>query len=285
MILITGATGLLGRSVVEQISKHLEIKKFCILARNSEKASEYVNQGIDVRIADFNDKSSLEAAFQGIEKILLISTMEQNRYEQHCNVIDAAKKMRVQHIVYTGLAIKDITTSEVRELMESHFQTEEYLEKSGLEYTIVRNTMYADAIPMILGDISEKEQVNLSGGNGKVPYVLRREMGEAIANLLLKEDTSQRIYYITGSNQYSYQSVVETLNKINKTHAQYKDIPNNVYEAHLKEQGMPEFLIYLTKGTVVDIKNGQYEIDSDDLGALLGRPSLSLEEMLSELYN
>ena len=110
-------------------------------------------------------------------------------------------------------------------------------------------------------------------------------MGEAIANLLLKEDTSQRIYHITGSNQYSYQSVVETLNKINKTHAQYKDIPNNVYEAHLKEQGMPEFLIYLTKGTVVDIKNGQYEIDSDDLAALLGRPSLSLEEMLSKLYN
>ncbi|MDY6460504.1 NAD(P)H-binding protein, partial [Acinetobacter faecalis] len=152
MILVTGATGQLGSSVISQLNKVSSKDQFAIFARDENKAIKYKEQGIEVRLGDFNQISSLGHAFEGITKLLLISTMEFNRFEQHKNVIDAAKMAGVKHIIYTGLAIQDIETSNVKELMQSHFDTEKYIQESGLDFTFARNTMYTDAIPQIIGE-------------------------------------------------------------------------------------------------------------------------------------
>ncbi|HCA09426.1 MULTISPECIES: SDR family oxidoreductase [unclassified Chryseobacterium] len=285
MILITGATGNLGLAVVDQLLKITSTDQFSVLARNETKAEFLKEKGIEVRIGDFDDSSSLENAFTNIDKLLLISTMEQNRFEQHKNVVDAAVKAGVKHIIYTGLAIKDIETSGVKDLMISHFQTENYIKGKGLLYTFLRNTMYADAIPLIAGEEIFERGISLPGGNGKVPYALRREMGEATANLLLQEGHENKTYDITGSKAYSYQDIVIGLNAITGKEVHYTDVDANTFLSILKDAGVPDFPIYLLSGTVADIRNHQYEIEDNTLELLLGRPTTTLIEFLKEIYH
>ena len=284
MILVTGATGQLGSSVISQLSKVTSKDQFAIFARDEKKAAPYKEQGIDVRIGDFNNISSLGHTFEGVTKLLLISTMEFNRFEQHKNVIDAAKMAGVKHIIYTGLAIQNIETSNVKDLMQSHFDTEKYIQASGLDFTFVRNTMYTDAIPLIVGEKVFETGIYLSGGDGKVPYALRREMGEAIANLLVQDNHENKTYNITGDIAYSYADVAQALSEISHKKVEYTNLDEILYEQLLTDIHLPEFLIYLTKGTVVDIKQHQYEINSSDLKTLLGRSPSDLKSALKELY-
>lgn len=284
MILVTGATGQLGSSVISQLNKVSSKDQFAIFARDENKAIKYKEQGIEVRLGDFNQISSLGHAFEGITKLLLISTMEFNRFEQHKNVIDAAKMAGVKHIIYTGLAIQDIETSNVKELMQSHFDTEKYIQESGLDFTFARNTMYTDAIPQIIGEAVFDTGIYLSGGDGKVPYTLRREMGEAIANILVQDNHENKTYNITGDIAYSYADIAQTLGELSHKKIDYIDLDETVYEQFLIDLHLPEFLVYLTKGTVVDIKQHQYEVNNSDLKTLLGRPPLDLKSALKELY-
>ena len=284
MILVTGATGHLGSSVVHHLSHLIPQTTFSVLARNRQKAQSLVDAGIEVRIGDFNDRDSLLAAFQDIKILLLISTMEMNRFEQHQNAIDAAKMAGVEHVVYTGLAIQDIERSGVKDLMISHFQTEAYLQKSGLDYTLVRNTMYADAIPIILGQSIFKDGILLPAGDGKVPYALREEMAEGLAQLLVQEGHRNKIYHFTGSHAYSYHDIANALSELTHGNMHYQNIAEDAYRNLLKDINMPEFLIYLTQGTLYDIKQHQYEIKSVDLEQLLGRKTQDLPSMLKVLY-
>ncbi|MDY6524890.1 SDR family oxidoreductase [Acinetobacter faecalis] len=284
MILVTGATGQLGSSVISQLNKVSSKDQFAIFARDEKKAIKYKEQGIEVRLGDFNQISSLGHAFEGITKLLLISTMEFNRFEQHKNVIDAAKIAGVKHIIYTGLAIQDIETSNVKDLMQSHFDTEKYIQASGLDFTFVRNTMYTDAIPQIIGEAVFDTGIYLSGGDGKVPYTLRRKMGEAIANILVQDNHENKTYNITGDIAYSYADIAQTLGELSHKKIDYIDLDETVYEQFLIDLHLPEFLVYLTKGTVVDIKQHQYEVNNSDLKTLLGRPPLDLKSALKELY-
>lgn len=284
MILVTGATGNLGQSAVKQLQQHLPLNEFSVLARSQNKAQQYLNQGIKVIYGDFDQPQTLEEAFRGIKKLLLISTMEQNRFEQHKNVIDAAKKAGVKHIFYTSLAIQNIETSAVKDLMISHFQTEDYLKASGLKYTILRNSMYAEAIPQIIGEQAIATGLALAGGAGKVPYALRAEFGEAAANALMQDGHENKIYSLVGSRTYSYQDIADLLSEISKQKVNYQNLDDASYRDMLHSIGLPDFIVYLTHGTVADIQQHQYEVQSTDLEMLLGRKTPALTDYLTTVY-
>jgi len=284
MLLITGATGNLGSSVVSQLMKKNTNNKFVVTSSNPEGIKKLTAKGLQARLANFNNQNSLNDAFKGVDKLLLISTMDQNRFEQHKNVIDAAKAQDIKHIVYTSLAIKDIQTSGVKDLMLSHFQTEDYIKESVLTYTILRNTMYADALTQILGPNALNQDINLPGGEGRVPYVLRREMGEGIANLLEQDGHENKTYNITGSYSLGYHDVADALTNLNGIEIKYNDISEDVLQDSLKQVGFPKFTIYLYTGTIYDIKTHQYEIEDKRLESLLGRPTASIKEFIKELF-
>ena len=109
-------------------------------------------------------------------------------------------------------------------------------------------------------------------------------MGEAIANLLVQDNHENKTYNITGEIAYSYADVAQTLSEISQKTVEYIDLDKILYEQLLTDIHLPEFLIYLTKGTVVDIKQHQYEINSSDLKTLLGRSPSDLKSALKELY-
>lgn len=284
MLLITGATGHLGSHVVAHLLKRTTKNRFLVTSSNQKGVNALKSLGLQTRMADFNTTKTLEESFKGIDQLLLISTMDQNRFEQHKNVIDAAKHQGVKHIVYTSLAINDIQSSGSKDLMISHFQTEDYIKKSGLTYTILRNTMYADALTQILGPNVLKQGINLPGGNGKVPYVLRREIGEATANLLMQNGHHNKTYDFTGSTYFGYKEIAATLSLLTGNKIDYNPISEDDFKKSLKALGMSEFSIYLHTGTLHDIKTHQYEVKSSILEELLGRPTASIKEFLKELF-
>lgn len=285
MILVTGATGHLGSAVIDQLLKNTSKEKFIALARNEEKAQALTDKGVQVRIADFDDIASVEKAFQGIEKLLLISTVAQNRAEQQKAVVDAAKKAGVKHIVYTGITMEDVNTSAIKTLMGSHFETEDHIKESGLAYTFLRNSLYTDVIPMYVGEKVFETGIYLPAGNGKSPYALRREMGEAAANVLLQDGHENKTYEITGSELYDYTEVAQILSELSGKDVPYIDADPAQYPERLKQSGVPEFVVFLIAGFAEDLKNHQFEIVTDDLEKLLGRKPTTLKEALKEIYN
>jgi NAD(P)H dehydrogenase (quinone) len=117
MILVTGATGQLGGAAAQQLLKHLEPNQFAVLARDENKAKFFKEQGVNVRIGDFDDQQSLDIALKGISKVLLIPTIVPHRLQQNKRVIDTALKNGVKHIVYSGISHKNIEATTVKGLM------------------------------------------------------------------------------------------------------------------------------------------------------------------------
>ena len=285
MILVTGTTGHLGSAVIKQLLKHTPANKIVAFARDEHKAKHLTEKGIEVRYGTFEDTYSLDGAMQGIEKVLLISTIDHHRLQQHKNVVDAAKRAGVKHILYTSASIKNVNTSAIKAIMESHFQTEDYIKRSGLKYTFLRNTLYTDVIPFYIGKKVLEIGVFLPAGNGKVAYALRREMGEATANALLQNGHENKIYEITGSELYSYEDVAKVLSELSGKSIAYTDIEPSKLSEQLKQAGNSELVAAVIIGFATDIKNHQFEIVSKDLENLLERKPTALKEALKELYN
>ncbi|NUN66966.1 SDR family oxidoreductase (plasmid) [Pseudanabaena biceps] len=286
MILVTGATGHLGTAVVNNLLKKISANQIAAFVRHESKASAFREQGVDIRVGNYDDPASLDRAMQGIEKVLLIAgTDETNRLRQHQNVADAAKKAGVECIAYTSRALKDRNTL-ANKLMEGHFQTEDYIKECGLNHILFRNILYMDTIPQFVGDAKVFDTgINLPTGDGQVPFALRSEMGEAIANALLESDRGNRIYTLTGSESYSFGDVAATLADLSGKEVNYTSADKSVFEMQMKERGTPETVTQKIVGFLTDIKNGQEEEVSLDMENLLGRSPASLQDGLKVLFN
>ena len=285
MILITGATGRLGTAVVQNLLKKTSANQIAALVRDESKASALKEKGVDTRVGNYDNIASLDRAMQGIEKVLLIAgTNEDKRLQQHQNVVNAAKNAGVQWFAYTSRALKDRNTLE-NKLMEGHFQTEDYIKASGLNYTLFRNVLYMDTIPQFVGESVFDTGINLPTGQGRASFALRSEMGEAIANALLESGCDNQIYQLTGSESYSFEDVADTLSELSGKDINYTPAEKSVFEAQMKKRGVPEMMIGRVIGFLTDIKNGQEEEISPDLENLLGRKPALLKAGLKVLFN
>ena len=287
MILVTGATGQLGTAVIKNLLKKTSAERIAALVRDESKASTLKEQGVNIRVGNYNDRASLDRAMEGIEKVLLIAGTdedEDNRLRQHQNVVDAAKQAGVQCIAYTSRNLKDPNTL-TNKLMVGHFQTEDRIKASGLKYVLFRNALYMDTIPLFVGERVLDTGINLPTGDGRVSFALRSEMGEAIANTLLESGCANRIYKLTGSESYSFDDVAATLSDLSSKEVNYTPAEKSAFEAQMKARGTPETVIQKIVGFLTDIKNGQEEEVSHDLENLLGRSPASLKEGLKVLFN
>lgn len=284
MILITGATGQLGGAATEQLIKQLSTSEFVILARDKHKAQHYTERGINVRIGDFDDEKSLDNAFKGVKKILLVPTIMAHRLEQNKRVTDISIKNNVEHIVYAGISHKNILESAVNGL-DDHFKTEDYIRSAGLTYTFLRNNLYMDILPFYVGEkVFDTGKIYLPAGEGKVPFALRREMGEAAANVLLQKGHENKTYNISGNSLYSYYDVANSLSKISGKKISYIDADPEYFIEKLQQAGLDDFMISIIAGFNVDIKNGHYENPSDDLETLVGRIPTGLDTGIKEVF-
>ena len=199
-ILVTGATGEYGKAVIENLlNKGVNSNSVYALVRDDLKAEYLKSLDINIVIGDYNNYESLIKAFNGIDKLLFVSSGEiYNRIEQHLNVIKAAKKTRIKHIIYTSQIHKTTNSnSPMSFVMESHIMTENALVESDIHFTILRNGLYLDMLPLFLGKEVIEKGVFLPAGEGKIAFALRSEMAEAAANILTSEFHENKIYKIT----------------------------------------------------------------------------------------
>ena len=285
MILVTGATGHLGSAAVSHLLKNTAAGNIVAFARDENKANPLREKGIEVRLGTYDNISSLDLAMQGIDKVLLISGNGPTRLQQHKNVVAAAKKAGIRHILFTSIALKDMKTAELRPLMEDLYQAEDYIKESGLIHTLLRNTLYLGGTPLFGGEKVIKTGIHLPTGNGKVPFALRREMGEAAANTLLQNGHENQTYEITGSDLYSYGDVAHELSALSGRTVNYADADPATFPTQLKEFGLPEIVVLLVTSFAADVKNHQFEIVTKDMEKLLGRKPASLAAGLKEVFD
>lgn len=284
MILITGATGQLGSAVIKQLSKLIPVQEIAALARDAQKTKWIQDLGIEVRIGDFDQPASLKDAMKGIDQVLLISTISENRFDQHKNVIDAAKEAGVRKVYYTGVSMRDLATSFNKPLMNSHFETEDYLKSSGLNYGFLRNSLYMDVIPMFIGAEAINKGVFFPAGDGKVPFVLREEMGEAIGTILAAKYEENQVLEIAAEEVYSFSEIAKALSEISGTEIPYVDLPETDFKQALQQANVPDYVIDFTLAFAADIKSHQFETGKSDLEKWLKRKPSDLKASLKKLF-
>lgn len=287
MILITGATGKLGGKVIETLLKNdIPVNQIAALVRDENKAADLKEKGIDIRIGDYNNRSLLDEAMKGIDKVLLVSGLDVSKVvAQHKNVVDAAKQAGVKCLTYTSNCLRDRNTLANR-IMITHFETEDYIMDSGLNYIIFRNVLYMESMALfLLGKDFMEKGIRLPADDGRVSYALRSDEAEAIGNVLAGDNCSNRVYQFTNSRAYSFYEVADALSELSGKNITYTPVNMEAYKNSMKEQGMNEHMVELAAPFITDIKNGQGSTVTLDLEKALGRNPTDLKAGLKLLLN
>lgn len=285
-ILVTGASGQMGAVVIEHLLKSISAQQIHVITRKEEKRQALQSQGLQAFIGDYGNVSALERAMDGVDTVLLISSGDQgDRMQEHKNVVDAAKKMGVTSIAYTSRSLKNRATL-FNKLMEEHFATEDYIQASGLKYIIFQNALYMEVIPYYVGNaVLEGGGFSQVAGNGKVAFTMRKDLSEAMANVLLNETFNNQVYKFTASETYSFYDVADTLSELSGKTVQYTPIEVPEYKELMKKKGLPEPMVDKIVNFNVDIKNDQESTVTNDLEIKLGRKPTNLKEGLKILFN
>ena len=285
-ILVTGATGHLGNIVVENLLKKVSAGQISILVRDESKAQALKAKGVTVNIGSYQDIHSLNNAMKGIDKVLLISSSDFNdRIGQHKNVVDAAKQAGVKHILYTGVTLKDIAASPLQPLLQDHFQTEDYIKESGLSFTFLQNSLYAEVIPMFVGEDVLKTGIFFPAGEGKVPFAVRKDLGEAIAIILAGEGHENKTYHLTASKTYSFADIAAELTTLSGKKVNYTSPEDDAFEDMLKQFGLPEEIVLMFVLFAKGIKNNDFNMADGTLESILGREQTDVRMFLKEAFN
>ncbi|MEO5909251.1 MAG: SDR family oxidoreductase [Pelobium sp.] len=284
-ILVTGATGILGSSVIETLLTQIQPNQINIITRKEEKRAEFQGKGFNAYLGDYNDIVALKKAMENIDTVLLISSGDQgDRMQEHKNVIDTAKKCGVENIAYTSRALKDRTTL-ANKLMLEHFETEDYIKESGLKYILFRNALYLDVVPLFVGEKVFETGIFMPAGNGKVAYALRQEQGEAMANVLLNENFENQTYKFTGNESYSFYDVATALTELSGKEVKYTAVEIPAFENIMKQKGLPNAMVKKIVDFNMDIKNGQEAEVTNELELKLERKPTALKDGLKTLFN
>lgn len=278
MIVVTGASGQLGRLVIEALLKKLPAGEIVAAVRNPEKVADLAARGVQVRPADYDQPASLAAAFKGADKLLLISASEVGRrVPQHRAVIDAAKAAGVGLLAYTSLLHAD--TSPLP-LAAEHKETESLIRASGLPAVILRNGWYTENYTAGVPSALQYGVVLGSAKQGRIASAARADFAEAAAAVLTQDNQAGRIYELAGDESYTLSELAAEIARQSGKAVAYQDLPESEFKAALLGAGLPDFLAKLLAESDVGASMGGLFDDSRQLSALIGRPTTPLAELV-----
>lgn len=270
-LVITGATGQLGRLVVEALlSRNVPAGQIVAGGRDLSKVADLAERGVQVRRIDYDDAGSLREAFTGAEKVLLVSGSEVGqRLPQHRNAIDAAKAVGVRLMAYTSIANADSTGMQ---LAAEHQATEKALRDSGVPFALLRNGWYLENYTNQLSVQLQHGAVLGSAGDGRISAAARADYAQAAATVLLSEGQEGKVYELGGDVPFTLSELASEVSAAAGQPVTYQDLPAEQYTQALVDAGLPEIYAAILADSDLGIARGDLLVTSGDLSRLIGRP-------------
>jgi len=276
-IAITGATGQLGRLVVEKLKAKTAAANLIALVRTPAKAADL---GIAARAADYNKPETLEAALKGVDTLLLISGNELGkRAAQHRNVIEAAKKAGVKRLVYTSLLRAE--TSPIRSLADEHVATEKDLKSSGVAYTILRNGWYTENYTASVPGAVKGGAFLGAAGDAKISSAVRADYAEAAAVALTGSGFENKTLELAGDVAYTLTELAAEISRQTGKTIPYKNLTEAEYAAVLESFGLPKPMAAAYANFDTGAAQGGLFDEGRVLSKLIGRPTTPLAESVA----
>lgn len=278
-IVVTGATGHLGRLVVEHLlADGVPADQVVAAGRRTERLADLAERGVRVATADFAQPETLAAAFEGADVVLLVSGSEVGqRVEQHRAAIEAAKGAGVRRVVYTSAPKADTTTLV---LAPEHKATEEILRASGVTFTILRNGWYTENY---LGDVQQARETGvISGafGDGRVASAPRDDFAAAAAVVLRTEGHDDAVYELSGDEAWGFDELAAAASEVLGREVTYRPVPPEQRAADLTAAGLDEGTVGFVVALEGDTRDGLLADTPGDLARLIGRPTTPLTDAL-----
>ncbi|MFD7579442.1 SDR family oxidoreductase [Kitasatospora sp. NPDC059817] len=274
MYVVTGATGQLGRLVVEGLLAAVPASEVAVAVRSAEKAADLAARGVAVRVVDYDDPASLAGAFAAGDRVLLISGSEVGRrIPQHRAVVDAARAAGVALFAYTSAP-----GAATFRLADEHKATEELIRASGLPSVLLRNGWYTENY---LGDAAgtvARGVVLGSAGDGRVATAPRKDYADAAVAVLLGEGHEGRVYELSGDAAWSLAELAAELALVSGQPVAHQDVAPAEHLAALVGAGLPEGFAEVLVDVDAGIARGELAGTPGDLARLIGRPTVPLAE-------
>ena len=278
MIVVTGASGQLGRLVIQSLLKTVPAAGIVAAVRQPAAVAALAALGVQVRQADYAQPATLDAAFQGATKVLLISSSALGeRVAQHGNVIDAARRAGVALLAYTSLLHAD--TSPLG-LAAEHTATEALLRASGVPHVLLRNGWYTENYLASLPAVLQHGAVIGSAGEGRIASAARADYANAAAAVLTRDDQAGLVHELAGDTSYTLAEFAAEVGRQTGRAIPYVNLPEADYRGALLGAGLPEPLAQLLADSDMGASKGGLFDDGHRLSALIGRPTTALPAMV-----
>ena len=277
-IVVTGATGHLGRLVVEQLLEKVPADRITAVVRDEAKAAGLAARGVRLAVADYNTPETFDGLFSAGDKVLLISGNEfdKGRPQQHQVVIDAAKAAGVALLAYTS-APGSLTAA----LADDHRATERALTASGVPYALLRNGWYHENYTEQLAPVLEHNAVVAAAGEGRVSSASRADYAAAAVAVLTGEGHENATYELGGDVAWSFAEYAAELSRQTGREIAYNSVPGEALVGILTGAGLPEHFAQILAGVDASIEKGELVVSTGDLSRLAGRPTTPLAEAIT----
>lgn len=283
MIAITGASGQLGRLVIEELLKKLPAAEIVAAVRHPDRVEDLAGRGVHIRLADYDQPATLEAAFRGVDKLLLISSSEVGRrVPQHRAVIEAARRAEVKLLAYTS--VLHAATSPLG-LAGEHQATEALLQASGLPCVVLRNGWYSENYLASVPTAVQHGALFGCAGDGRIASAARADLAAAAAAVLTSDDQAGRVYELAGDESYTLAELAAEVARQSGRPVAYRNLAEPEFKAALVGAGLPEDLAGLLADSDAGAARGALFDDGHQLSRLLGRPTTPIAALLKPVLD
>ncbi|MEU4626856.1 SDR family oxidoreductase [Actinoplanes sp. NPDC023801] len=279
-IAVTGATGQLGRLVVESlIARGAVPGEIVAVVRDTAKAGGLLALGVQVREGDYDRPETLTAALAGVDRLLLVSgNAVGRRIAQHTAVIEAAQAAGVGFLAYTSILRADTTPIG---LAPEHLATEEKIKNSGIRYAFLRNGWYFENYAGALAAAVAQGTLHGSAGEGRIAAATRADFAEAAAVVLISGEPG--VYELAGDHGFTLAELAAETARQSGTPIAYRNLPVTEYQAALVAAGLPEGYAGLLADTDTKIAEGHLDDSTGTLSRLVGRPTTPLTDAVAAI--
>jgi NAD(P)H dehydrogenase (quinone) len=276
-IVVTGATGHLGRHVVEQLLAKVPADQVTAVVRDQEKAADLAERGVRLALADYNAPETLDGLFSAGDKVLLISGNEvtKDRPAQHKRVIDAAAAAGVALLAYTS-APSTLTAA----LADDHRATEKTLLASGLPYVILGNGWYHENHTEQLAQVLERGAVVQAAREGRISSAARADYAAAAVAVLTGEGHENKRYDLGGDEAWSFAEYAAEVSRQSGREVAYRPVSVEEYVDALVGAGVPGPVAGILGGVEASTEKGELVVTTGDLSRLIGRPTTPIADAI-----